>query len=123
MISRQTYITVSDNTGARTLICIRTVGRSFSTLGGTVIAVVKESLPGINVRRSEVVLAVLVRVVQSCRRVNGSRIRFDKNAAVIINKEGNPRGSRIFGPIASELRHRNFTKILSLAPEIILYFL
>lgn len=123
MISQQTYLIVSDNTGARSLMCIRVVGRSFSTLGGTVIAVVKESLPGINVRRSEVVRAVLVRIVQSYSRVDGSRIRFDQNAAVIINKEGNPRGSRIFGPIARELRRQKYTKILSLAPEIILHFL
>ena len=123
MINQQIYIIVSDNTGARILICMSTVGKSFSTSGKIIIAVVKESLSSINMYRSEIVLAILVRIIQSYQRVNGSRIYFDKNTIVIINKEGNPRGNRIFGQIANKFRYQNFIKILSLASEIILYFL
>lgn len=121
MINVRTYLTVADNTGARQIMCIRSMGCRRSTLGQIIIAVVKESLPGIYVRRSEVVLAVVVRTRLPLRRVDGSRVRFNHNAAVIINKEGHPRGSRIFGPIPYELRNKNFIKIVSLACEVILF--
>ena len=119
MIQPQTYLKVRDNTGARKLMCIRVLGRRRARLGGIIIAVVKESLPNIAIQRSEVVRAVVVRTCQSVQRINGSSIRFDENAAVLINKEGNPRGSRVFGPVARELRDQNFTKIVSLATEVI----
>jgi large subunit ribosomal protein L5 len=121
MIHVQTYISVADNTGARVVISIRSLGGSWATVGDTVIAVVRESLPGIDIRRSEVVRAVVVRTRRSVKRPDGSRIRFNQNAAVIVNKDSNPRGSRIFGPVAQELRYRNFLKIISLSPEVILF--
>jgi large subunit ribosomal protein L14 len=121
MIQSQTQLKVADNTGVRKLICIRVLGGiSRARLGDTIIAVVKESLPNSSIQCSEVVRAVVVRSCQTAQRSNGSRIRFDENAAVLINKEGNPRGSRVFGPIARELRNRDFSKIISLAPEVIL---
>jgi len=120
MINVRTYITVADNTGARHIICIRSLGCRRSTVGQIIIAVVKESLPGISVRRSEVVRAVVVRTRHPVRRNDGSRVSFGQNAAVLINKEGHPRGSRIFGPIPYELRNKNFIKIISLSDEIIL---
>jgi large subunit ribosomal protein L14 len=121
MIQPQTYLEVADNTGAKKLICIRILGRARrAKVGDTIIAVVKESLPNAPIQCSEVVRAVVVRTRQSTQRINGSRIRFDENAAVLINKDGNPRGSRVFGPIARELRDQSFTKIISLAPEVIL---
>jgi large subunit ribosomal protein L14 len=119
MIQPQTCVKVADNTGAQKLICIRVLGRRRARLGGTIIAVVKESLPNISIRRSEIVRAVVVRRRKGAHRINGTFIRFDENAVVIINKDGNPRRSRIFGPVARELRGNNFTKIISLAPEII----
>jgi large subunit ribosomal protein L14 len=120
MIQPQTYLRVADNTGARQIMCICVLGGShWAKLGDMIIAVVKESLPNIPIQRSEVVCAVVVRIRREIQRFNGSRIRFDENAAVIINKDGNPRGSRVFGPIARELRRRNFTKVVSLAPEVI----
>jgi len=121
MISQQTYVKAVDNTGARQLICIRVLGGSQATLGDTIIAVVKESLPNIAIKRSEVVIAVVVRTCRTRHRNNGSKIRFDDNSVVIINKDCNPRGSRVFGPVARELRDKNFTKITSLAPEVILH--
>jgi large subunit ribosomal protein L5 len=122
MIQPTSYLKVADNTGARKLICIRVLGARRASLGDIIIAVVKEALPNISIRRSEVVRAVLVRTRKDVRRVNGSQIRFDENAAVIVNKDGNPRGSRVFGPVARELRDRNFSKIVSLAPEVLLVF-
>jgi large subunit ribosomal protein L14 len=119
MIQPQTRLRVADNTGARALMCIRVLGSSRAQLGDTIIAVVKESLPNISIRRTEVVRAVVVRTRQEVKRVDGSQIRFDENAAILINKDGNPRGSRVFGPIARELRDRDFAKIVSLAPEVI----
>jgi large subunit ribosomal protein L14 len=119
MIQPQTYLNVADNTGAKQLMCIRVLGSSSANIGDTIIAVVKESLPNMPVKRSEVVTAVVVRTCKGVQRANGSYIRFDDNAAVIINKEGNPRGSRVFGPVARELRDKNFSKIVSLAPEVI----
>ena len=121
MINQQTYVKAIDNTGARQLICIRVLSNSKATLGDTIIAVVKESLPNIAIKRSEVVIAVVVRTCKTRHRNNGSKIRFDDNSVVIINKDCNPRGSRVFGPVARELRDKNFTKITSLAPEVILY--
>lgn len=123
MIQPKSYLKVADNTGARKLICIRVLGGCRASLGDLIIAVVKEALPNISVRRSEIVRAVLVRTRKEVQRINGSWIRFDENAAVIVNKDGNPRGSRVFGPVVRELRDRNFSKIVSLAPEVILIFI
>lgn len=122
MIQPGSYLKVADNTGARKLICIRVLGGRRASLGDVIIAVVKEALPNISVRRSEIVRAVLVRTRKEVQRVNGSSIRFDENAAVIVNKDGNPRGSRVFGPVVRELRDRDFSKIVSLAPEVISIF-
>jgi large subunit ribosomal protein L14 len=119
MIQQQTYVKAADNTGARQLICIRVLGSRQARLGDIIIAVVKESLPNISIKRSEVVIAVVVRTRKTTRRINGSQINFDDNAVVVVNKDGNPRGSRVFGPVARELRDKNFTKIASLAPEVI----
>jgi large subunit ribosomal protein L14 len=119
MIQQQTYVKAADNTGARQLICIRVLGSRQARLGDIIIAVVKESLPNISIKRSEVVIAVVVRTRKMTRRINGSQINFDDNAVVVVNKDGNPRGSRVFGPVARELRDKNFTKIASLAPEVI----
>lgn len=119
MIQPQTYLQVADNTGARELMCIRVLGGSRANLGDTIIAVVKDALPNMPVKRSDVVRAVVVRTRREIQRRNGTRLRFDENAAVLINKDGNPRGSRVFGPVARELREKNFAKIVSLAPEVI----
>jgi large subunit ribosomal protein L5 len=121
MIQPQTRLGVADNTGARELICIRVLGSRRAKLRDTIIAVVKESLPNMSIQRSEVVRAVVVRTCKEVKRANGSIIRFDENAAILINKDGNPRGSRVFGPIARELRDKDFAKIISLAPEVILF--
>lgn len=121
MIQPQTRLTVADNTGARELMCIRVLGgsnRRYATLGDVIVGVVKDALPNMPVKKSEVVRAVIVRVRNHVRRPDGSTIRFDDNAAVIIQKDGNPKGTRVFGPIARELRDKNFTKIMSLAPEV-----
>lgn len=122
MIQPQTYITVADNTGARELICIRVLGSRSAKLGDTVVAIVKESLPGISTQRGDIVLAVVVRTRKKILRFNGNQISFSQNAAILVNKDGNPRGSRVFGSVAREVRSRNFIKIISLAPEIILFF-
>jgi large subunit ribosomal protein L14 len=119
MIQPQSYLNVADNTGAKELMCIRVLDSGTANIGDTIIAVVKEALPNMPVKKSEVVTAVVVRTRNGVQRANGSYIRFDENAAVIINKEGNPRGSRVFGPVARELRDKNFSKIVSLAPEVI----
>ncbi|NJK72309.1 MAG: 50S ribosomal protein L14 [Synechococcaceae cyanobacterium SM2_3_60] len=122
MIQQETMLTVADNTGARRLQCIRVLGstgRRYASLGDVVIAVVKDASPNMPVKKSDVVKAVIVRTVHTTRRENGMSIRFDDNAAVLINNEGNPRGTRVFGPIARELREKNFTKIVSLAPEVL----
>ena len=120
MIQIQTILIVADNTGARKLICIRILGKRCAKLGETIIAVVKEALPNMTLSRSEIVRAIVVRTFIERQRMDGSRICFNENAVMIINKEGNPRGSRVFGPIRRELRTRNFIKIASLAPEVIL---
>nr|YP_010565003.1 ribosomal protein L14 [Hyalomonas oviformis]UZA62004.1 ribosomal protein L14 [Hyalomonas oviformis] len=119
MIQPQTYLNVADNSGARKLMCIRVLGKSEGNIGDVIIAVVKDALPNMPTKRSDIVRAVIVRTSKGMRRNNGMTIRFDDNAAVIINKEGNPRGTRVFGPIARELRDKNFTKIVSLAPEVL----
>jgi large subunit ribosomal protein L14 len=122
MIMLQTRLNVADNTGARELMCIRVLGNSghrYASVGDVVVAVVKDALPNMPVKKSEVVKAVIVRVRSSVKRPDGTTIRFDDNAAVIIQKDNNPRGTRVFGPIARELRDKNFTKIMSLAPEVL----
>jgi large subunit ribosomal protein L14 len=122
MIQPQTYLRVADNTGARELMCIRVLGsgkQKAATVGDVIIAVVKDATPNMPVKKSDIVRAVIVRTKKNVRRTNGTSIRFDENAAVIINKENNPRGTRVFGPVARELRDGSFTKIISLAPEVL----
>lgn len=122
MIQPQSYLNVADNSGARKLMCIRVLGRNqrqFGNIGDVIIGVVKDALPNMTLKKSQVVQAVIVRSCKGLRRENGTTIRFDDNAVVVINKEGNPRGTRVFGPVARELRDRNFTKIVSLAPEVL----
>ncbi len=121
MIQQESYLNVADNSGARKLMCIRVLGgnRRYANVGDVVIAVVKDALPNMAVKKSDVVRAVIVRTKKGLRRESGMSIRFDDNAAVIINAEGNPRGTRVFGPVARELRDRSFTKIVSLAPEVL----
>ncbi|MCW5822972.1 MAG: 50S ribosomal protein L14 [Cyanobacteria bacterium TGS_CYA1] len=121
MIQQETRLTCADNTGAKELLCIRVLGgnRTYASVGDKIVAAVKEAIPNMPVKKSDVVQAVIVRVKQSVRRPDGTTIRFDDNAAVIIQKDGNPKGTRVFGPIARELRDKNFTKIISLAPEVI----
>lgn len=122
MIQQQTFMKVADNTGAKELMCIRVLGgtgRRYARIGDVVVATVKKATPGGVVKKGEVVKAVVVRTVQSLRRPDGSYIRFDENAAVIIKEDKNPRGTRIFGPIARELRDKDYLKILSLAPEVL----
>lgn len=122
MIQPQSFLNVADNSGARKLMCIRILGgkkNQSANIGDIIIAVVKEAIPNMTLKKSEIVRAVIVRTCKGLRRVNGLIIRFDDNAAVIINKENNPRGTRVFGPIARELRDFNFTKIISLAPEVV----
>jgi large subunit ribosomal protein L14 len=112
---------VADNSGAKNLMCIRVLGsnRRYGHVGDVIIGVVKDATPNLTVKRSDVVRAVIVRTKQSIRRKDGSRLLFDDNASVIINKENNPRGTRVFGPIARELKEKGFTKIVSLAPEVL----
>jgi large subunit ribosomal protein L14 len=122
MIQQETRLTCADNTGARELLCIRVLGgsnRRYAGVGDVIVATVKDALPNMPVKKSEVVRAVIVRTRNHIRRPDGSTIRFDDNAAVIIQKDNNPKGTRVFGPIARELRDKNFTKIISLAPEVL----
>ncbi|MCR4443118.1 MAG: 50S ribosomal protein L14 [Peptococcaceae bacterium] len=122
MIQQETRLRVADNTGAKELLCIRPLGgsyRRYASLGDVIIASVKEATPGGVVKKGEVVRAVIVRTRDAVRRSDGSYIRFDENAAVIIKEDKSPRGTRIFGPVARELRERDFVKILSLAPEVL----
>ena len=122
MIQQGTRLVVADNTGAKELLVIRVMGSSnkkFAAVGDVVVATVKDATPNMTVKKSEVVKAVIVRTKHDIKRADGSVIRFDENAAVIINKDGNPRGTRVFGPVARELRDKNFMKIVSLAPEVI----
>ena len=122
MIQPQSFLNVADNSGARKLMCIRVLGgnqRQSANIGDIIIAVVKDAIPNMALKKYDIVRAVIVRTCKGLRRSNGMTIRFDDNAAVIINKENNPRGTRVFGPVARELRDRNFTKIVSLAPEVL----
>jgi large subunit ribosomal protein L14 len=121
MIYPQTILTVADNTGAKKVMCIRVLGgnKKYAKIGDTIIAVVKEALPNMPVKRSDVVRAIVVRTTKSIRRIDGMYIRFDDNAVVIVNKENNPRGTRVFGPVAREIRDKNYSKIVSLAPEVL----
>ena len=122
VIQSQTRLKVADNTGARTIQCIRVMGRSLKTdagVGDVIIASVKQAIPNAAVKKGDVVRAVIVRTAKEYGRADGSYIRFDENAAVLINNQGNPRGTRIFGPVARELRDRNYMKIVSLAPEVL----
>ena len=122
MIQRQSYMKVADNTGAKELMCIRVLGgtgRRYAEIGDVVVCSVKKASPGGVVKKGEVVKAVVVRTVKGHRRPDGSYIRFDDNAAVLIKEDKNPRGTRIFGPVARELREKDYMKILSLAPEVV----
>ena len=122
MIQNQSYLNVADNSGAKKIMCIRVLGSSnpqYANIGDVIIGVVKDASPNMPIKRSDIVRAVIVRTKKTLRRIDGMSIRFDDNAAVIINQENNPRGTRVFGPIARELRDRNFSKIISLAPEVV----
>lgn len=122
MIQQQTLMKVADNTGAKELMCIRVLGgsgRRYANIGDVVVAAVKKAAPGGVVKKGEVVKAVIVRSVKGIRRADGSYLKFDENAAVIIKDDKTPRGTRIFGPVARELREHEFTKIMSLAPEVL----
>lgn len=122
MIQAETRLNVADNTGARELLCIRVMGgsyRRYARVGDIIMAAVKEATPGGVVKKGDVVKAVVVRTTKEIKRPDGSYIKFDENAAVIINDQKNPRGTRIFGPVARELRDREFMKIVSLAPEVL----
>ena len=122
MIKPYTRLKVADNTGARQVMCIGLLGSSgkkYARVGDVIVASVKRAIPGGAVKKGEVVRAVIVRTTRTYRRPDGSSIRFDENAAVILTDQNNPKGSRIFGPVARELREKNFTKIISLAPEVL----
>ena len=122
MIQQETRLKVADNTGAKELLCIRVLGgskRRYANVGDIIVATVKSASPGGNVKKGDVVKAVVVRTVKGVRRADGSHIKFDQNAAVIIREDNQPRGTRIFGPVARELRERQFMKIVSLAPEVL----
>ncbi|GLC29806.1 50S ribosomal protein L14 [Clostridium omnivorum] len=122
MIQQQTILKVADNTGAKEIMCIRVLGgskRKYGNIGDIIVASVKSATPGGVVKKGDVVKAVIVRSVKGLRRADGSYIRFDENAAVVIKEDKQPKGTRIFGPVARELRDKEFTKILSLAPEVL----
>ena len=122
MLQQQSMMKVADNTGAKELMCIRVLGgtgRRYAGVGDVVVCAVKKAAPGGVVKKGDVVKAVVVRTAKGLRRADGSYIKFDENAAVIINEDKNPKGTRIFGPVARELRERDYTKILSLAPEVL----
>ena len=122
MIQQESRLKVADNTGAKELLCIRVLGgskRRYAYLGDTIVATVKDAIPGGNVKKGEIVKAVVVRTAKERRRGDGSYIKFDDNAAVILTSDGEPRGTRIFGPVARELREKKFTRIASLATEVI----
>jgi len=122
MIQMQSMLDVADNSGAKKVQCIKVLGgskRRYAGLGDIIVVAVKESTPGAPIKKGDVLRAVVVRVVKNTRRADGSYIRFDRNAAVVINAQGEPQGSRIFGPVARELRGRGFMKIVSLAPEVL----
>ncbi len=122
MIQVSSRLKAADNTGARQLMCINVLGgtgKKYARVGDIIVASVKRAIPGAGVKKGDVVRAVIVRCAQQCRRPDGSYIRFDENAAVILTDKNNPQGTRIFGPVARELREKNFIKIISLAPEVL----
>ena len=122
MIQQESRLKVADNTGAKEILCIRVLGgsgRRYAGIGDTIVATVKDAIPGGNVKKGDVVKAVVVRTVKERRRPDGSYISFDENAAVILRQDGEPRGTRIFGPVGRELRDKRFMKIISLAPEVL----
>lgn len=121
MIQPQTYLNVADNTGAKKIMCIRILGdnRKYAKIGDVIIGVVKDATPNMPVKRSDIVRAVIIRTRKTITRIDGMGIRFDDNAAVLINAENNPRGTRVFGPVAREIREKNFVKIASLAFEVL----
>jgi len=122
VIQQESRLRVADNTGAKEILCIRVLGgssRRYAGIGDIIVATVKEAIPGANVKRGDVVKAVIVRTVKEKRRPDGSYIRFDENAAVLIKPDGEPCGTRIFGPVGRELRDKRFMKIISLAPEVL----
>ncbi len=122
MIQQESRLKVADNTGAKELLTIRVLGgskRRYAGLGDTIVATVKDAIPGGNVKKGDVVKAVIVRTKKHTRRADGSYIKFDENAAVILKNDGEPRGTRIFGPVGRELRDKKFMKIVSLAPEVL----
>jgi len=121
VIQQESYLNVADNSGARKIMCIRVLGgnRRYASVGDVIIGVVKDASPNMAIKKSDIVRAVIVRTRKGLRRKSGMSIRFDDNAAVIVNEDGNPRGTRVFGPVARELRDKNYTKIVSLAPEVL----
>ena len=122
MLQEESRVKVADNTGAKELLTIRVLGgsgRRYAGLGDVIVATVKDAIPGGNVKKGDVVKAVIVRVIKQTRRADGSYIKFDENAAVILKADGDPRGTRIFGPVGRELRDKKFMKIISLAPEVL----
>lgn len=122
MIQQESRVKVADNTGARQILCIRVLGGSghrYASVGDIIVATVKEAIPGSSVRKGDVVRAVVVRTKKERRRPDGTYIKFDENAAVLIDNQMNPRGTRIFGPVARELRQKKFMKIISLSPEVL----
>jgi len=122
VIQQESRLRVADNTGAKEILCIRVLGgsgRRYAGIGDVIVATVKDAIPGGNVKKGDVVKAVIVRTVKERRRPDGSYIRFDENAIVIINEAGEPRATRIFGPVARELREKKYMKIVSLAPEVL----
>ena len=122
MIQQESRVRVADNTGAKEILCIRVLGgssRRYAGIGDLIVATVKDAIPGGNIKKGEVVMAVIVRTIKERRRPDGSYIRFDENAAVLIKPDNDPRGTRIFGPVGRELREKKFMKIVSLAPEVL----
>ena len=122
MIQQESRLRAADNTGAKELLCIRVLGgsgRRYASIGDVIVCTVKDAIPGAGVKRGDVVKAVIVRTVKERRRPDGSYIKFDENAAVIIKPDGEPRGTRIFGPVGRELRDKKFMRIVSLAPEVL----
>ncbi|MGH3644715.1 MAG: 50S ribosomal protein L14 [Mycobacterium sp.] len=122
MIQQESRLKIADNTGAKEILCIRVLGgsgRRYAGIGDVIVATVKDAIPGGNVKKGEVVKAVIVRTVKERRRADGSYIKFDENAAVLIKPDNDPRGTRIFGPVGRELREKRFMKIVSLAPEVL----
>jgi large subunit ribosomal protein L14 len=121
MIQPETILTIADNSGARKILCIRILGgnKKYGRVGDTIIGVVKQALPNMPIKRSDIIRAIIIRTKKTIRRQDGMSIRFDDNAAVIVNLDNNPRGTRIFGPVAREIRDKNFSKIVSLAAEVL----